>query len=184
MYPRLLSASATICLLTTLGCSDQADSSSADGDENGGPYVQYLQGTFETTSPDGGMTYEAVDVLAKKTIDSAAGTIVEYTLHGDEFRTTFFTQRPGTLIFDVTDEENTFSGTMTYEADDWATSDVTYDLEIFGQYPGTITGSGVWEADTYITDKVFTNSSGTVEARTTEVLTLIGEDEYSTALPK
>ncbi len=73
---------------------------------------------------------------------------------------------------------------MTFEADDWATSDVTYDLEIFGQYPGTITGSGVWEADTYITDKVFTNSSGTVEARTTEVLTLIGEDEYSTALPK
>jgi len=187
MHSRFLYASATICILASLGCGDQgskeAGSSSTDG-EDAVPYVQYLQGTFQTTSPDGGVTYEEVDVLAEKIIDSAAGTIVEYTLHGDEVRTTFFTLQPGTRIFDVTDEENTFSGTMTFETDDWATSDVTYDLEIFGQYPGTMTGSGVWEADTYITDKLFANPAGTVEARTTEVLTIIGEDEYSAALPE
>lgn len=188
MRPRLLHTATSICLVALLGCgsekgTDQVDDSATDEIEIN-PQIQYLQGTFETTSPDGSMTYEAVDVLAQRTIDSVAGTIVEDTFHGDEVRKTFFTLQPGTLIFNVTDEENTFSGTVEFESDDWVSSNVTYDLETFGDYPGTITGTGVWEAETYITDKVFANSEGAIEAQIVEVLTVISEEEYSAALPE
>jgi len=183
MHLRFLHTTATACLLTFLGCSSN-EATDDTANEETGPQFQYLQGTSETTSPNGAMIYEEVDVLAKKTIDSIAGTIVEDTLHGDEARKTFFTLQPGTLIFDVTDEENSFSGTVTFESDDWAKSNLTYNLELFGDYPGTLTGTGTWEADTYITDKEFADPEGVVQARTTEELTLITEEEYSAALPE
>jgi len=184
MHPSFLHTT-TFCLMALLGCTnDKRTESSSTGDAETGPYTQFLQGTFETTSPDGSVTYEAVDVLAQRTIDSAAGTIVEDTFHGDEPRTTIFTLQPGTLIFDVTDEDNTFAGTITFESDDWVGSNVTYDLEIFGDYPGSITGTGIWQADTYITDKEFANPMGTIEARTVEVLTVISEEQYAAALPE
>jgi len=151
-------------------------------EEEAEPVVQYLQGTSTTTSPDGNIVYEEVDVLAKRTMDFAAGSIVEDTLHGDELRKTFFTQQPGTLIFDVTDEEGTFSGTVVFETEDWAGSNVTYDFELFGDFPGTLTGTGVWEGDTYTTDKEFANEAGVLEAKIEEVLTVISEEDYNGAL--
>jgi len=140
MRLRFLPAAASICLIALLGCGseegpEQIDLSPTEEVEMG-PSIQYLQGTSETTSPDGSVTYETVDVLAQRTIDSVAGTIVEHTVHGDEIRRTFFTLQPGTSTFDVTDEENSFSGTVAFESDDWVSSNVTYDLEVFGDYPG------------------------------------------------
>ena len=185
MHTRFIATTATFYLLGILGChrNDATDQADTQADTQApGPSFQYLQGTSKTTSADGTMTYEEVDVLAKKTIDSAIGTIIEDTQHGSEIRRTVFTQQPGTLIFDVMDEENTFSGTVTFESDDWAMSNVTYDLEIYGDYPGTLTGTGTWESDTYSTDKAFSNPNGVVEARTTEVLIIISEEDYSAAL--
>ena len=83
-----------------------------------------------------------MDVLAKKTIDQDKGTITEDTTHGNEARKTLFTRQANTLVFDVEDEAKTFSGTVSFEKNDWAVSNATYNIEIFGQYPGTITGTG------------------------------------------
>ena len=159
-----------------------ADAEVEAGAEVEAPIFQYLRGTSTTTSPEG-ILFEEVEVLVKRTITYAAGTIVEETLHGAEPRRTLFTLRPGTLIFNVSDEANTFTGTVSFASGDWLSSDVTYNITLTGQYPGSLTGTGVWVGDTYTTDKAFANADGVVEARIAEVLRVIQEEEYSASLP-
>jgi hypothetical protein len=49
---------------------------------------------------------------------------------------------------------------------------------------GTITGTGTWSGDTYNTNKLFSDPTGTAQARMTESLRVITEDEFLNATPK
>ena len=148
------------------------------------PIVQYLKGQMNTTSPDGTVTYgPPVQVSAKRTIDPGNNTIVEDTWHDQENHKTLATLRPGTLIFDVSDEAKTFEGTITFQTEDWLLGSLTYNINM-ADGSGTLTGTGVWEGDTYKTNKMFSDPTGTPSAKITETLTIITEEEFLAAIPK
>jgi hypothetical protein len=148
------------------------------------PVVQYLKGKMMTTSPDGAIPYgPPSEVLAKRTIDQASGTIVENSWHGKEEHKTMFVLRSGTMVFDVGDETKTFEGTVILKTKDWLRGSVSYDIKMLDQ-SGTLTGTGEWTGDTYSTNKLFLDSSGTAKARMTETLKLITEADFLAAIPK
>ena len=146
--------------------------------------IQYLKGQMFTTSPDGATPYgPPVDVLAKRTIDPARGEIVEDTWHGKEHHKTLFRLRADTLSFDVSDEKKTFEGVVTFQSDDWLRGSVNYAIELLDQ-SGTITGTGTWAGDTYSTNKLFSDPTGTPRARMTERLQTITEEDFVASTPK
>ena len=146
--------------------------------------VQYLKGQLITTSPDGATPYgPPVSVLAKRIIDAKKGTIVEETWHGPEARSTTLVRRPETLIFDASDAEKSFTGTLTFQSEDWVRAEVTYDIAM-SDNSGKISGKGVWSGDTYTTTKVFSDPSGAARAKMTETLQVVSETDFAAALPK
>ena len=146
--------------------------------------IQYMQGRMQTSSPDGATPYgPPLDVLVKRTVDEANGSIVEESWHGTEARISRLTLRSGTLIFDATDDANSFSGTMTFETQDWLKGNVTYDINMTDN-SGRLTGTGTWSEETYSTDKLFSDPSGAPQAKIVESLTLISEAEFLAARPE
>ena len=121
--------------------------------------------------------------MAKRTIDQASGQIVEDSWHGEEHHKTLFKVRSGTAVFDVSDEKKTFEGTVTFQTNDWLRGSVSYDIKILDQ-SGTITGTGVWAEDTYTTNKLFSDPTGTPRARMTETLTIITKEDFLASIPK
>ena len=145
--------------------------------------LQYLKGTSDTTSPDGSVPYEmGVEVLVKRTIDHANNTITEESWHGQEHRITYLTLREGTLIFDSIDKDETFGGTMTFETKDWAHGSVVYDIKMLDG-SGSLSGTGVWEGQTYKTDKLFSDASENPKAKIVEILNTISEEDYLASVP-
>jgi len=168
--------------------TDTAETSSSDGTADGDSedassvVVQFLQGTSTTTSPDGSIPYEGpTPVLAKRTVDATNGTILEESWHGGEYRKNLATLRPGTLIFDVSDEGKTYEGTLTFATEDWVYGSVTYDIAM-ATGNGTITGTGVWDNGTYTTDKMY-SENGAAVAKIVESLGTITEDAFLAAIP-
>ena len=151
-----------------------------------GPRVvyQYLKGLLETTSHDGKIPYGPfLTVLVKRSVDFDKGLIIEETWHHLEHRETRLVRRPGTLIFDASDREKSFEGTLTFASEDWLRANVVYDIsspELFG----TLKGTGTWSGDTYTTQKVLYDPTNTPSTKMKETLTLISEEEYQDALPK
>ena len=121
---------------------------------------QFRNRQMKTTLPNGITVYgRPRDVVARRTINQVDNTIVEDTWHGTEQRKTLFKLRPNTLVFEVTDEANTFTGTMTFTTRDWLISDATYDITMSDEC-GSITGIGTWTGETYNMDKMFADPSG------------------------
>ena len=50
------------------------------------------------------------DVLVKRVVKPEAGTITEYTVHGNVARTSTFKRRASSWVFDVSDAKKSFYG--------------------------------------------------------------------------
>jgi|JI10StandDraft_1071094.scaffolds.fasta_scaffold565675_2 hypothetical protein len=135
--------------------------------------VRYYVGSATTTSPDGAHAYgPATTIAARRTIDSAAGTIDEYVVHpGRAFPTHLQRGRAAGsgVVFTATDEADSFSGTVTFAGPDWAWTTWTYDLAM-RDGSGTLRGEGRSDGTTIDTDKLFIDRDGQPRARIREHL--------------
>jgi hypothetical protein len=184
MFGTLLLASSSNADTPTSKTPPTATTTQPDKAQAKAVIVQYLKGQMLTTSPDGKTPYgPPIQVVAKRTIDSAAGTLIEDSWHGAEHHTSSFTLRAGTLIFDVSDKKKTFQGTMTFKTKNWLRGTVTYDIKMI-KNPGTVTGTGSWMNDAYHTNKIFSDSAGTPRAKITEKLTVITRKVFYASRPK
>ena len=167
-----------------MGCATMNTTTDTKLAEKPTTTIQYLKGQMITTSPDGSTPFgPPVQVLAKRTIDSTRGEIVEDTWHGKEQHKTILRLRAGSFSFDASDENKTFEGLMTFQSDDWLRGSVTYNIKMV-DHSGTITGTGAWSGDTYSTNKLFADPSGTPRARMTETLQTITKEEFLASIPK
>ncbi|MEE2779364.1 MAG: hypothetical protein VYE15_02495 [Myxococcota bacterium] len=188
MTLRIAHALALFCLMAMAGCATAPASTQESVTETTAEApavaVQYLQGEMVTTSPDGATPFgPPTPVIVKRVIDGAKGQILEDSWHGGEHHKSTMTLRAGTLIFDATNDKKTYEGTMTFATEDWLRGSVTYDIKMSDQ-SGTLTGTGAWEGDTYNTVKVFSDPTGTPQAKMTEALTIITEEAFNAAAPK
>ena len=174
----------TICTLLMTACATVPTTTKNSAVETPSLAVHFLKGQMLTTSPDGATPYgPPVEVLAKRTIDPARGEIVEESWHGKEHHKTLFRLRADTLSFDVSDGQKTFEGTVTFQTDDWLRGSVTYDIKML-DHSGAITGTGIWAGDTYSTNKLFSDPTGTPRARMTETLKIITQEDFLASIPK
>jgi hypothetical protein len=173
-----------ICTILMTACATGPTTTNNSAVETPSLAVHYLRGQMLTSSPDGATPYgPAVEVLAKRTTDLARGEIVEDSWHGKEHHKTFFRLRAGTLVFDVSDEKKTFEGTVTFQTRDWLRGSVSYDIKML-DHSGTITGTGTWAGDTYSTNKLFSDPTGTPRARMTETLKIVAKEDFLASIPK
>jgi hypothetical protein len=165
------------CSLLVAGC---ATSRHVEG-EKAAPAsstTQYLVGEATSTSPDGSTPYgPPVAVRATRQIDADGGEIVEDSWHGAEHHRSLFKQRPDTLVFDVRDEGDSFKGTITFGSADLSKASVTYAIEMTDG-SGSLHGTGSWNGNTYSTNKMFSDPTGTPRARIRETLTLVTKGAF------
>lgn len=184
MTIRMIQTLSINCMILMTACAPVHMNTQSSVVETPSLAVHYLKGQMLTTSPDGAAPYgPPVEVLAKRTIDRARGVIVEDSWHGKEHHKTLFRLRADTLSFDVSDSKKTFEGTVTLQTDDWQRGTVIYDIKML-DHSGTITGTGIWAGDTYSTNKLFSDPTGTPRARMTETLKIITKKDFLHSIPK
>jgi hypothetical protein len=146
--------------------------------------VRYYVGSATTTSPDGAQAYgPAITIAARRTVDSAAGTIDEYVVHpGRAFPTRLRRGRDvgSSVAFTATDEADSFSGTVTFAGPDWAWTTWTYDLSM-RDGSGTLCGEGRSDGATIDTDKLFVGPDGQPRARIREHLAEVDASTFARA---
>ena len=135
-------------------------------------------GTVRVTSPEGSTPFGPPRPgLVARTVDSARGTIVETVLDDGALRTTTLTRRGETNVFDASDSEKTFSGTLTFSGTPWAWTGWTYALSMTDG-SGTIEGTATIDDATLQTEKYFVSPDGERRARIVDDMKVIDKDEY------
>jgi hypothetical protein len=119
----------------------------------------YYAGTMTVSSPDGLKAYgPPKTALVRRTLNPAKGTIVEAVMQ-DKLIVATWTLKPGSkTVFDVTDADHTFSGTVTVVGDPWQYSAWDYAINM-ADGSGAITGRGNWDAAGIHTRKNFVGKS-------------------------
>ena len=111
----------------------------------------------------------------KRVVKPEAGTITEYTVHGNVARTSTFKRRASSWVFDVSDAKKSFEGTVTYAGKGWCLERWTYAIS----FPkGKLTGKGWMDKGTMLAEKVIFDPTGKATARVREDLKPITSVQY------
>ena len=133
------------------------------------------------TSPDGATPFgPPIQVRGMRKINTAEGTIIERSWHQGKHYTSLKTRQGDTNTFELSDEGNTYSGTVTFASEDWARASMTYDIKM-NDGSGTLTGTGSWEGDRYTTHKIFSDPTGTPQVRIVDNLKLVTKEAFEAA---
>lgn len=140
----------------------------------------YYVGTTATTSPDGQQAYGPARTIAvRRTVDPARRLVEEHVVHPGEVFVTVLRRRPGdAAVFDATDQNHSFTGTVTFTGPEWAWTGWTYDLAM-SDGSGTLRGSGRLTPGSLDTDKTFVGPDGQPRAQIHEHLEEVDEATYT-----
>lgn len=166
-----------IALAFVVGCAS-AEVKPDPNAVNCGERTDYFRGTMQMTSPDGKKSYGPPrDVLVKRVVKPQAGTITEYTVHGNVARTSTFKRRALSWVFDVSDAKKSFEGTVTYAGKGWCLERWTYAIS----FPkGKLTGKGWMDKGTMLAEKVIFDPTGKATVRIREDLKPIDRAAHTT----
>ena len=147
------------------------------------PSVTYYKGTMQVTSPDGAQPYGPAQTgLVKREVFPSEGRIVETTLDEGAMRATTLTLKDGN-VFDATDAEGSFTGTVTFSPDPWNATSWTYDLTM-ADGSGKIVGTATIDSGSIKTEKFFVTAAGEKQARIVDDLSTVTAEEFAAAAPK
>lgn len=140
--------------------------------------THYYYGEVKTTSPDGKIPYGPLKYsLVKRTIDQKEKTISEYVMQDGKLFNTKLTQTDKSNVFATTDDEKSFSGTITFTGESWKWSSWTYNIEMTDG-SGKIIGDGKLTSIAIETIKKFVLPNGKEQVLITENLKEITKEEY------
>lgn len=143
--------------------------------------VAWYTGTVATRDPaDGTLFFPEQDTAARRRVDPTAGTIVEEVVSDGEIIVTTMTRRGEDLVFDVTDDGGSVSGTLTFAGAGWDFTGWTYDLTLTDG-SGTLTGTATIDATAIHTDKVFHDPDGADVAQIEDTLAAVDEATWQAA---
>ncbi len=146
------------------------------------PSTQHYAGSLQVTSPDGATPYGPSRAsLVARVVDPAARTVVERVLDEGKLRTATLRQVGDTPVFEATDDEGSFGGTLTFAGDPWAPAGWTYALSMTDG-SGRIEGHATLDGAGIRIEKHFVGPDGARKARITEVLQPITAEAYAAAL--
>lgn len=141
--------------------------------------IKFYYGEVKTTSPDGTIPYGPVKYsLVKRTIDPSNKMIIELVKQGDKVFNTVLSQTDSKQIFNVIDDNKSFSGIITFDGKEWEWNKWTYDIAMTDK-SGKIIGNGELKQNLILTRKVFVAADGTEKVLITESLKEISEVEYN-----
>lgn len=144
----------------------------------------FYAGTVQLTSPDGATPFgPARQGLARRTVNREQGIIVESVLDAGRLRTTTLTRQGETNLFDASDAEKTFSGTVTFTGPAWAWTGWTYSISMTDG-SGTIEGSAVIDDSSLRTEKYFVLPDGKKQLRIVDDLKVVTMAEYTALLSR
>ena len=140
--------------------------------------THYYYGEVKVTSPDGKTPYGPVKYsLVKRTIDEKEKTIIEDVRQDGKQFNTKLSQTKEDNVFTATDEDKSFSGTMTFTGDKWKWTNWTYNIEMTNG-SGKIVGEGRLTSSAIETIKKFVLPNGKEQVLITEHLNEISKQEY------
>lgn len=147
-------------------------------ENNGILNTHYYYGEVKTTSADGKIPYGPVKhSLVKRTIDEKEKTIIEEVMQDGESFNTKLTQTKKSNVFSAIDEDNSFSGTITFTGESWKWNNWTYNIEMTDG-SGKIVGEGKLTSSAIETIKKFVLPNGKEQVLITEYLKEITKEEY------
>lgn len=154
---------------------------SAEKIVNVAPSVAYYKGTMELfmAKNTGSSTQPA---LVKREVFPSDGRIVETVLDQGVMTATTLTQKSGN-VFDATDSNASFTGTVTFSPDPWNATSWTYDLTL-SDGSGKIIGTATIADDGIKTEKFFVTASGIKMVRIVDDLKAVTADEFAAAAPQ
>ncbi len=139
------------------------------------PVTTHYAGTTQVHSPDGTTPYgPPKQALVVRTVDGVSGTITEVVLDEGKTRSTTLTRTDVANVFQASDAEKSFSGTVTFTgtAPDW--TGWTYALTM-SDGSGRIEGSATIDATSLRTQKTFVSADGQPRARITDTLLKVSQ---------
>jgi len=120
----------------------------------------YWTGSVITSSADGSKMFGAPkEGLVKRELDRANGTIIETVWDETKFRVVKLTQQGDTNVFDATDDEGTFTGTMEFSPNAWEATSWMYALEM-ADGSAKIEGKATVTPETIVTEKYIVGPDG------------------------
>lgn len=141
--------------------------------------TRFYYGEVKTTSPVGKIPYGPVKYsLVKRIIDPSKGTIVELVKQGDKLFNTILTQTKSENIFEVSDKNKSFTGTIIFNGEKWRWTTWTYNIKM-ADGSGKIIGTGRLQNKLLSTNKKFLSPDGTEKVLIVEELKEISEAEYN-----
>lgn len=140
-------------LLLLLACSAPQKTPAEDSGSIG-PSIQYLSGQSTTTSPDGKTEWQTQEVLIRRTLSPSDNKIVEETWYDKEAGVTTLLRRPDSNVFDVGDNAQSFSGTVTFSGPDWAWTSWEYAVSM-SDGSGRLVGTGQSDGESWTAEKMF-----------------------------
>ena len=167
---KLLFAPICLLILFALGSADKLVT----------PETSYYYGKVMITSADGATPYGPPKFsLVKRTLNRANSTISEFVTQGAESFDTQMTRIAHGNVFNATDAEGSFKGTLSFsDGEDWLWE---YDITMTDG-SGKITGSGTLDDEGIKTEKYFEDKDGNRTVRITEVLNSVTQAEYEQKL--
>ncbi|MEW5850903.1 MAG: hypothetical protein AB2A00_19105 [Myxococcota bacterium] len=148
----------------------------------GSEQVAYYRGNSTSTSPDGSTPFgQAQETLVMRVVSPKENRILEKVRQGGRDFDTTLLRVEGSNKFTATDQGSTFTGTLTFEGQEWAWNAWTYDITM-ADGSGKIEGKGTLGKDGIKTEKYFVAPDGNRQVRIIEELKPITKDEYEKAM--
>lgn len=147
-------------------------------------FIRYYYGEVKYSSPDGKIPYGQTISLVKRTVNPEEYSIVEDVIQpartpggaASEFITHIVRTDSASLVFNASDEGKTFSGTLTFSANDWQKNSWIYSIQLCSG--GKIEGTGTLSDQGIQTRKTFFNQNEAPTTLIVEDLASISSDRY------
>lgn len=139
--------------------------------------AEYYYGTSTTTSPDGKINYgPPAMTLVRREVHPSDERIVETATRSGRTVVTTLEQQKGGL-FTASASDNSVSGSIEFEGDDWQWRSWRYALEL-GDGSGTIVGGGRIDGKWLESDRYLVAPNGERRSRVIDRLARITQEEY------
>ena len=116
------------------GCGASSSTGSQTTPEAASPeaaYQEAFEGTVEMFAPDGVTPIQpAASSRIVREVMPAEGQIIETVVQGEERHRAVLTRQGESAVFDATDDEHSFTGTITYAGPEWHWTSWTYALTL------------------------------------------------------
>jgi hypothetical protein len=144
--------------------------------------TSHFAGSIQVSSADGATPYGPPKAgLVERIVDASVGTITERVLDEGKIRVATLTRLGDTQVFEATDVDKSFTGTLTFTGQGWDLTGWTYALTMTDG-SGRIEGTAVIDAAGIRTEKFFVSPDGARQVKITENLAPITEEEYQRQL--